>query len=99
MLGTLAMSFRLPRKLQDWLYGFVSGMVMGGAQSALAATAGKVLGIGLSLKEVGVFYLAGVITHGLSYLAKNPLPSPEELQTQMLYRSGPPTTPTNQQKE
>lgn len=74
----------MKKKLQKWAYGLIGGCIGGGASSLvswLGMTAAKAAGIdvpSLNFKAMGVIFLTGVITHGVAYLAKSPLPPMED---------------------
>lgn len=67
-------------KVQKWAYGFLGGMIGGGASSLgawLGLTAAKAVGIDvptLNFKAMGVIFLSGLLSNGVAYLAKSPLP-------------------------
>lgn len=73
---------RFQRALLTWMWGFVGGVAGGGA-SALAAKFGldglHSLGITevptFSFKQMGYIFLSGVISHGVMYVMKTPLPA------------------------
>lgn len=63
-----------------WAYGLVGGCI-GGGVSSLGAKFGldglHAMGVDvpqLTIKQMGYVFLAGVITHGVTYVMKSPLP-------------------------
>lgn len=91
------MSMKL--KWDSWAYGLVGGCIGGGASSLsvwLGMTAAKGLGMDvptLNFKAMGVIFLAGVISHGVAFLAKSPLPAPSTGNTELFTNSPKPPTP------
>ncbi len=74
-------------KIQTWAYGLLGGIIGGGATTAsawLGMSAAHAAGMNvpeLNLKALGVIFVSGMLSSGLSYLKQSPLPPISETTT------------------
>ncbi|MBU6231587.1 hypothetical protein KGP36_02870 [Patescibacteria group bacterium] len=82
---------RIPRRISEWAYTFVGGMIGGGAGAVLISlglVGANSMGVTdipkINLHTVGVIFLSGVVSHAMMFLAKSPLPPMSTGDTQQL---------------
>lgn len=86
------MIMRIPRSIKQWLYTLVGTCISSGATSVatlggftIAKAAGANVPV-LSLHDIWIVFLSGLIPHAFAFLAKSPLP-PVSFDTQTITKS------------